>query len=205
MRFLSDQDIGAITQAIRIAEARTSGEIVTVVAAHSDSYLWPVSLVAALAAFLVPGLLAAVLGIVSSGDLFFIQLATLLGLEIVLSIAKLRFALIPASIKRANARRRAHEQFFERRLHLTQNRIGVLIFVSVAERYVEIVADAGIAQKVEADTWNGIVDEFVGRVRQNRVTEGFLIAIQSVGDILARHFPSATKNPNELPDRLFVI
>ena len=205
MAFLTQRELDSLAQTVRSAEARTSGEIVTVIAPHSGTHLWPFMFAAAFAGFFVPGALAPYFGIVSSGDLFFVQIATVLVLEIVLSIPRIRFALVPASIKRAAAHRRAREQFFERGLHLTEQRTGVLIFVSVAEHHVEILADSGIDAKVDATVWQGIVDGFVAEVRRKRIAEGFDAAVQAVGDILARHFPSAAKNPNELPDRLFVL
>lgn len=205
MSFLSEQELKSVADAIHAAEARTSGEIVTVVAAHSDSYLWPTLLVATCIAFVGPGVLAHVFGLVSAGDLFFVQIVALLVLEIPLCVPRIRFALIPPPIKRAGARRRAREQFLERGLHHTQHRTGVLIFVSVAERYVEILADEGIHAKVGAAAWQTIVDRFVDDVRNNKIAYGFRSAVKSVGDLLERHFPAAAKNPNELPDRLYVI
>ena len=50
-----------------------------------------------------------------------------------------------------------------------------------------------------------IVDAFIADVRNDRIGAGFCSAVQKVGDVLAAHFPSDAKNPNELPDRLFVI
>ena len=81
----------------------------------------------------------------------------------------------------------------------------MLIFVSIAERYVEILADAGIDSKVDQAAWQQIVDKFVSDVRSARVADGFRIAIQKVGEILAEHFPAGAKNPDELPNKLYVI
>jgi putative membrane protein len=205
MAFVTQQEQIEIANASRAAEARTAGEIVTVIAAESESYLWPAMFAATVIAFVVPGLVAPFITLVSSSDLFFIQLVALLALQIPLLVPRIRFALVPSSIKRDRARRRAREQFVERGLHLTEGRTGVLIFVSVAERYVEIVADAGIAAKVEQTAWQTIVDAFIADVRNDRIARGFCSAVQQVGDILAAHFPSDAKNPNELPDKLFVI
>lgn len=205
MTFLTQQQHTEIAAAIRAAEARTTGEIVTVIAAESDSFFWPAIFTAALIAFVVPGVVAPFIGLVSSGDLFFIQLATLLALQIPLLVPRIRAVLIPPSIRRDRARRRAREQFVERGLHLTQDRTGVLIFVSIAERYVEILADAGIDSKVDQAAWQQIVDIFVSDVRSDRVADGFRIAIQKVGEILAEHFPAGAKNPDELTNKLYVI
>jgi len=205
MSFLSDQDLNSISAAIRAAEARTSGEIVTVLAGASNSYLWPALACAGLVSFLVAGAIAPYVGLVSSSDLFFVQMATLLALGLPLMITRVRFALVPAAVKRAGARRRAREEFFERGLHRTDGRTGILIYASLAERYVEILADDGINAKVEQSDWQAIVDRFVADVRAGAVADGFRTAIARVGDILERHFPATRENPDEFPNRLFVI
>jgi uncharacterized protein len=79
---------------------------------------------------------------------------------------------------------------------------GVLLFVSVAERHVEIVADQGINEVVAHDAWQSIVNGFIERVRMRQVAEGFLTAIAACGELLADHFPAADDNRNELPNRL---
>jgi putative membrane protein len=175
------------------------------VAGQSDSYAWPTLLGITLIGLILPGVSAPYIGIVSSGDLFFIQIVTLAVLGGILLIPRLRVALIPDAMKRAAGAARAREQFIERGLHLTQGRTGILIFVSVAERYVEILADDGINAKVDPATWQDIIDTLIDDIHRGRVAEGFRKVVASVGDILAEHVPAEGKNPNELPDRLFVI
>ena len=114
-------------------------------------------------------------------------------------------ALVPDWITRRRASRGAREQFFERGLHLTRARTGVLIFVSVAEHYVEIIADEGIDTLVPPGTWDKAVADFVERVRAGRVAEGFLAAIEVVGTRLAEHFPRAPDDRDELPNHLIEI
>ena len=66
----------------------------------------------------------------------------------------LRFAIVPKSIKRARAHQKAVEQFLAQNLHTTKGRTGVLIYVSFAEHYAEVIADEGIYRKVPQATWN---------------------------------------------------
>ena len=205
MKLLSDQELASVAEAIRAAETRTNGEIVTVVAGRSEHYAWPALLGVGLIALLLPGLAVPYLGIVAAGDLFFIQLITFAVLGGLLLIQRLRVALIPDAMKRAAGAARAREQFIERGLHLTQGRTGILIFVSVAERYVEILADEGINSKVDPATWQDLVDTLIEDIHRGRVVEGFRKTVESVGAILADHVPADGKNPNELPDHLFMI
>ncbi len=82
---------------------------------------------------------------------------------------------------------------------------GVLIFVSVAERHVEILADSGIEQRVPKETWQSIVDGLTHEIAAGRAIEGFIAAVESVGTHLATHFPPGSADRNELPDHLIVI
>jgi putative membrane protein len=77
--------------------------------------------------------------------------------------------------------------------------------VSVAEHYVEIIADEGLNALVPPGTWDKAVADFVQRVRAGRIAEGFLAAIEVVGTRLAEHFPGAADDRDELPNRLIEI
>ena len=204
MAFLSNEDLNAVSAAIRAAESRTSGEIVTVVAGQASSYTGITLAAPALCALVLPGLAAPFARLVAAGDLFLVQLALFAGLYGLMLIPAIRRLVVPAQLQRAAAGRLAREQFLARGLHLTQGRTGVLIFVSIAEHYVEILADAGIDAKVPQADWQSTVDAFVAQVRAGRVADGFVTAIGRVGERLAAHYP-ATRTPNELPDHLFVI
>lgn len=202
MAFLNDEQKQQLRAAIRAAESKTSGEIVTVIAAASGRYYYYPTLWAALLAILAPlpvaGLLVsfAPLGIVE------LQLLVFALLALALRWPPIKLRLVPRSVQREYCARRAREQFLAQDLHTTANRTGVLLYVSVAERHVELLADAGINEKVAPETWERIVREFTAEVKTGRVAEGFLAAIGAVGRELATHFPAAGVNPNELPDHL---
>jgi putative membrane protein len=203
--FLTDQDRQRIAEAIAAAERRTSGELVTVVAEAADDYrsfplLWP-----ALAALLLPAILLTVLPGIGAWPLYLAQAASFVVLALIAHLPPVRIALVPAAVKRRRASRLAREQFFAQGLHLTRGRTGVLIFVSVAEHYVEIIADQGIDALVPPGTWDQAVADFVARVRAGRIGEGFLAAIAVVGERLAEHFPRAPDDADELPNRLVEI
>ena len=76
---------------------------------------------------------------------------------------------------------------------------------SVAEHYVEIIADEGINTKVPPGTWDNAVESFVADVRAGRIADGFLAVIKIVGDQLAEHFPRSGEDMDELPNRLIEI
>src|SRR6184192_101357 len=93
-----------------------------------------------------------------------------------------RLALVPQSVKHARAHRRAVEQFLAQNLHSTVGRTGVLIFVSVAERHAEILADAAIHEKVPEGAWDAIVADLTDHIGRGQAGDGFVRAIAAVGE-----------------------
>jgi putative membrane protein len=126
-----------------------------------------------------------------------------LGLAVLFWRPALRYRLLSRRTRNERAHALAMQQFRRQSLQKTEGRTGVLIFASMAERYAEIVPDAGIAQKVPADAWETIVDGLLTAVRQGRPGDGFVAAIEQCGALLARHLPAVpgAANPDELPDR----
>jgi putative membrane protein len=200
----STEDKQRVSQAISQAERKTSGEIVVVVAPRSDAYLYVPLLVAALVSLLVPWVLIHFtrLDLVS---IYLAQLSVFLVLTALLLPLRVRTALVPARFKRLHAHQRAVEQFLVQNLHTTAGRTGVLIFVSVAERYVEILADQAINACVAPGTWRKIVDDLTAAIGKGEPADGLVAAVAAVGTHLGSHFPPDSANANELPDHLIIL
>jgi putative membrane protein len=203
--FLTDQEKQNISDAIRTAESQTSGEIVTVIAQAADDYFYIPTLWAGLLALLTPGLLLTLPVEIDYTLIYGTQVLVFVVASMLFRWTPLKLALIPKPIKHRRASRLAHEQFILQGLHQTRERNGLLLFVSVAERYVEIIADQGINDCVQKDTWSSIVGEFVGHVKQRKIADGFIAAIKQSGDILQQHFPAEPVNKNELPNHLIEL
>ena len=201
---LSEQQAKEIEQAIVKAEARTDGELVTVLARRSDDYLYIPVLWAALVALMTPAVLLFSPLWLSAGEVFVLQLAVFLGLVLILRFPPLLHRIIPPGVKRWRSGNLARRQFLENNLHHTRGETGVLIFVSQLEHYVEIIADRGIDAHVDEAQWQAIVDQFVIRVRKRETLEGFLGAIESCGELLSQHAP-VTSEHDELPNRLILL
>lgn len=199
--FLSDADRARIEAAVRKAEARTSAEFVTVIASTSDTYLLMPVLAAATIAFVAPGLVWLSGWLDDFLSLYALQLVVFAALALIFQHRSIAPKLVPASVKRARAAQRARAQFAQR-VHATGERHGVLLYVSVAERYVEIIADASVHARAAPGTWTAIVASFTGAVRDGRIADGFEAAINAVADLLATHFPRPPDDRNTLPDRL---
>lgn len=205
MAFLSEVERQDIAQAIAAAEGRTRGELVAVVARAADDYLYFPLLWAALVALGIPGALMLGASAVAVQYAYEAQVTGFLLLALVFNLSPLKMRLIPGAVKRTRAQRLAREQFFAQNLHLTSERAGLLIFVSVAERHVEILADQGIDARVPPGSWERIVDDFTREVKAGRVSEGFLRAVHACGDLLDEHFPAREGDKNELPNHLIVL
>ncbi|MEQ1577429.1 MAG: TPM domain-containing protein [Hyphomicrobium sp.] len=204
MAWLSKDDETRIGAAIAAAESRTSGEIVAVVTRESSTYLYAPFMWAAILALLVPWPFIYFTWIPVQ-KIYFVQLAVFFMLMCLFLVRPVRFWLVPRGVKHARAHRRAVEQFLAQDLHTTTGRTGVLIFVSVAERFAEVLADTGIDKKVPKGTWKGIVDDLTSQIADGRPADGFVSAIQSAGQHLGQHFPPGDPDANELPDHLIVL
>jgi putative membrane protein len=202
MAFLSDSDRARIEAAVIEAERSTAGEIVAVVARQAGGYRAAPVIVPALLALLMPAIALTVAPELSAWRLYVLQALVFVALAAVAHLPAVRLALVPASARQRRARQLARQQFVERGLHLTRGRTGVLIFVSVAEHHVEIVADEGIDRVVPPGTWDKAVAAFVAEVRAGRVAEGFLAIIAEVGGQLARYAPRQPDDVDERPNRL---
>lgn len=204
MAFVSESDKARIRQAIERAERRSHGELVTVIAGRADDYPFIPALWAALFAFAVPPLGRMTGFLFEAGDWGLVQLAVFAGVGALFLLTPLKFRLVPRAVMARRASGLAHEQFVKQGVHLTAGHTGILLFVSVAERYVEVIADKGISEGVPPQYWQEIVDGFTQRVRENRVADGFVEAIDALGELLATHLPPVVggDNPNELADRL---
>lgn len=197
-------DRDRITGAIAAVEARTTGEIVCVLAEQSsDAGALPI-LLAAVAALVVPWVLVAATALPVLTILAW-QVVVFVSLAVLLCLPRVRVALIPRRVRRAMAFRVATEQFFTRAVSRTRDRSGILIFVSLAEHYARIVADDGIAARVPQAHWQAAVDALVAHVRKDRVADGFIAAIDVCAVVLAAEFPRTEASPNELPDRIYFI
>ncbi|MGF7151066.1 putative membrane protein [Sphingomonas zeicaulis] len=221
---LSEADHRLVTDAVGAAERGTDGEIVTIVADRSDDYrdvalgwvLGVVLVVLALAA-LLPGHVTWLFHWIGGGWEETIEpgelLPVLLAVAAIKAVAAwlllawqpLRLALTPRGMKTRRVHARAMQLFKVGAEYRTRGRVGVLIYLSVAEHRAEIVADSAIAAKVTAECWGDAMAAMIGHVRAGRPGEGMAEAVAQVGVVLARHFPKSEDDVNELPDRLIEL
>lgn len=209
-RSISKADHERVAAAIRAAEATTDGEIYCVVAHRSDGYFFPSAFMALVGILLVALILAYAaeywwLSIRLPHFVLAECLAAVCALALLWFVPALRIHLVPWQMRHRAAHDNAVRQFLARNIHLTAARTGVLIFVSLAERYAEVVADTGINEKVPQAEWNRIIADLVVAASGKRLTEGFEGAVAAAGALLAAHVPRGARDRNELDDRLVEI
>ncbi|MDH6231499.1 putative membrane protein [Mesorhizobium soli] len=199
-----------IANAVREAESKTSGEIYCVVARSSGSYFFPA------ACFLLGAILLLSLPVALALEYWWISLrlpvfvaaqllAALAALALLWFVPASRLWFVPRRLRYRRAHDNALKQFIARNVHITTNRTGVLIFVSLAERYASVVADSGINQHVPQHAWDGVIRDLIAHASEDRLADGFVVAIGSVGGLLATHFPAGADNVNELDDHVVEI
>jgi len=104
-----------------------------------------------------------------------------------------------------SSRQRAEELFASLRVWDTAHNSGVLIYVQMVDRRIEIVADRGIATRVPQLDWDAICRRMEAAFRERRFEAGARAAIREITELLARHFPPQGDNPNELSDQPVVL
>ena len=218
---LSTADRDRVTAAVTAAEATTAGEIVTIVAARSDAYhdvALHIALLGMLAtialAALHPPLLLAVHARIAGGwggtpgiapllaSLLLLVSLVFLAVRALLAVPRLRDGCVPGATQARRVRRRAIDLFHVGVHARTQGRTGVLLYLSLAERRAELVADSGVHAAVPPETWGDVLAALLVAVRADRPAEGMVAAVEAVGAILALHVPPTTPDIPELPDRL---
>ena len=115
-------------------------------------------------------------------------------------------ALHPVPVARGlTARQRALDVFSSLKVWDTEHNSGVLIYVQLVDRRIEIVADRGISAKVAQAEWDAICRRMENEYKAGRFEAGTLAAIAEITALLTRHFPPLGDNPNELSDKPVVL
>jgi len=221
---LNETDRGRISAAITEVESRTAGEIFCVLAKDVSRYREVPLLWAAGAAFVAPPLLVlaglhrlalasiftswtdesarAMEGLILRALSTFqlIQAGIFLVVAIIVALPSVRRAMTPGFLKAHRVRQAARRHFVAVGARLSDAEPHVLIFASLADRRVELVAHDKIHKAVGEGPWNASVAAVVEGMKAGKPADGFVKAIETCGAALAQHFPPDGAPKNRLPN-----
>jgi len=216
-QFFTDDERKRIAEAVKKAESTTSGEIVPVLATASGNYdrgLFLSAITGAvLATLLVVGVYLLPLPFLAHDPwavpLYIVIPVQLLGLIVGYRAARccdtIWKGFIPAKLLHSAVGAGALNAFADLNLSGTRDATGILIYVSLFERMVVVLADKAISSQLPPETWNALRDLLVSCLKENRAADGFVEAIARCGQILTPHFPIKPDDTNELANDLRII
>lgn len=190
----------ALTECVKKIETTTDAELVLVVRARSGSYRQADYLFGVLLAF--AGLLFLLFAPFDFHQYWVaIDVALLFGIGAFITSRSnsLRRLLTTEKFRSALARTGAAAMFYEAGIANTNAEMGILIYLSILERRLELIADRGILKGVNALEWNRLVSELheAGRKADAQTLQ---VGLENLGELLSKHCPATGENPNELPD-----
>ena len=113
--------------------------------------------------------------------------------------------ILPKKYKHEIASKYANTNFATLGLNNTQTKQTIMFFVSVEEKYVEIITDSNIKTKIPNVQWQDIVNVFIDDVKKDNIFKGYLKAISSCSEVLIEQFPIQNDDINELSDELIEL
>jgi putative membrane protein len=156
----------------------------------SDRYaLYPVAY-GALAALILGGVLALFFSELSLRDSFVLEVGVFVLVSLTLEWLPLKLLLVPRRQKHLRAMQMAHRAFAARILAAQDRREGMLIFVALGERYVELVTDNALDRGIGQPVWDRIVKDLTGEAARGDLANGLVNAVQECGKALAQRFPN---------------
>lgn len=193
-----------VAEKIKDVESRTDAEVVTVLAREADNYLYISTLWAAFLALLLAPLMQFLPWWIEYKQAFTLQWVLFIALAVLFRWRPLTMRLVPRKVKYWRAANLARREFLEQELHSTRGRLGLLIFVSRAEHYVEILADRGLAEQITDESWQEIVEQFIREIKRGKTGEAFVHCIEKCGELLEEAAP-VSEIKNELPNHLVIL
>ncbi len=171
------------------AEKRTSARIAVVTVPVSDRYdLYPL-VFGAVVGFLVFSVLAGFFHHLALREAFLITAAVAGAATLALEIMTLRLMIVPRHAKNWECWELAHRAFASRILAQNDRKTGICLFVSLGERYVEVVTDRDVDLHIPQTIWDAIIQEFLAEAKQGRLGTALPKAVDACATVLAQYYP----------------
>lgn len=193
-----------IKSKIKEVEEKSSCELVAMITQKSDEYTYIPVVYAAVVALIYPMIHITFFPSINQENIYNIQLIFFAITLFIVHNPIVKYALIPKSVKHKRASNNAHKQFIMQGLHKTSNHQAVLFFVSIKEKYVEIIVDSGVSEKIDNEFLEKVVYHFTQKVKEGDFGEGYLDAIEMCTSKLIETFPSK-EHRDVLPNDLIIV
>lgn len=205
--YISDKALGEIELAVKNAEQHTSGEIVPIIIDRSSvvSHV-PMVIFAVLSLLFVVvdynGFITHLFPYEVPYSAFFV-IFLLLGFVFGQFPSLQRVFQLKADLKH-QVQVRAMQEFYLSNIYKTRDRTGILIYISIMERQVVVLADQGIAEKLPTNTWDEVIQLVLQGKRQKDLAAGIIQGIHRCGELLHQEFPIKEDDKNELNNKLVI-
>jgi putative membrane protein len=195
---LTDIEKQQISKEIENLEEKSSAELIAVITNKSSSYKYETIIISSIICAFV-SLLLIISSEITGIKLFQWQTITFfLSYFIFFQFDSLILKVLPKSYKYEKASTYANKQFSNLGLQTTKTKQAIMFFVSSEEKFVEIITDSKIKEKIKDNYWQDIINEFIKDVKNKQISNGYLKAIKSCNNILIKEFPIQDDDINEL-------
>ena len=216
LKKFSEKDSQKIADATRKAELKTSGEIVTVITHDCANYHANLFLVAVIPFILITAFIVIFSGTYISvlQSLFweiqidkvvlltsFIPLVFFIVFFLIFSVPMLKYSIVSKDRMKKEVRLHAESAFFRHGITATEGATGVLIFISMFERRVELLVDYKIKQKINNAEWEKVVNNIIDGIKSDSFVDVLADEIVRCGEILSKDFPRSKDDVDELDNK----
>jgi Predicted membrane protein len=191
MQKLNDAQRAKLKEALEAVEQRTSARVAVTTVPISDKYKLYPALYGGQAAFLMGAVLAVFYPHMPLRQAFFIVVVVAGLASFLLDFWPLRLAVVPRHAKLWECWELAHRAFASRVLAQNDRKTGILLFVSLGERYVEVVTDRDVDRHIPQSVWDAIIKDFLAEAKAGRVGEALPKMVEASAGVLAEHYPPA--------------
>ncbi len=207
-KHIQTEELEQIAETIKTIEAKTDAEIITVIANKSSTtkhvkyllYLIVITFVHLVFSTLDYYFLI-------EPDAFLMALTYLLAIPLSFLLSHYNFIqrlLTPKCDQKFQAESQAEREFYVQRLYMTKNKTGLLIYVSLLEKQVIVLADEKITEKLPKDSWQGMIQLIIKGIKNKSLKDGLVDALENISTKLFENFPNEEQNPNELPNHVIL-
>lgn len=203
--YLNENEKNEISKEIENLEKQSSAELVAVITKQSSSYKFETILVSILFTLFI-SILILLIDTISPIKMFQWQIMSFIFAYFILyKFETILFRILSKKYKYEKASEYANKQFLNLGLQTTKTKQAIMFFVSIDEKYVEIITDSAIKEKIDNKYWQEIVNIFIEDVKKNQLANGYLKAIKSCNEILIKNFPIKDNDENELSNEVIEL